>query len=196
MAWQQAQAGLGVWRHRAGLETMQEAERLKTCLTNRIYESSQASKGKQLAIKQTRQRRRAIRAAGDAAPLLLLVTNLKAVALVESHREAGVYLPNWRAQMAKLASPEILSALKRAAYKREHVGRQDWSPGKYSGSCWTMWCVGPCWGGHFLFIHPGCSHFHHCSGTEPCVRLLFPLSASTFSLRVQLQRMLYFFSFI
>lgn len=43
LAWQQTQAGLGVWRHRAGLETTHEAQRLKTCLTNRIYESSRAS---------------------------------------------------------------------------------------------------------------------------------------------------------
>lgn len=195
MAWQQAQAGLGVWRHRAGLETMQEAERLKTCLTNRIYESSQASKGKQPAIKQTRQRRRAM-GCWRSCPLLLLVTNLKAVALVESHREAGVYLPNWCAQMAKRASPEILSALKRAAYKREQVGRQDWSPGKYSGSCWTMWCVGPCWGVISFSFILAVATFITAAGLNHVSGCFFPLSASTFSLRVQLQHVLYFFSFI
>lgn len=46
----------------------------------------------------------------------------------------------------KLASAEILSALNGAVYMREQVRRHDWSPGIYSGSCWSVWCVGPRWG--------------------------------------------------
>lgn len=185
--WQQAQARL---------ETTQEAQRLKTCLTNRIYESSQASKGKQLAIKQMRQRRRATGAAGEAAPFLHLVTNLQAVALVESHREAGFYLPNWCAQMAKTCLSRDSVSLEQSSVH----ARTSKAPRLITGHIFRFLLERVvCWsalGGHFLCIHPGRGHFHDCSGTESCVRLFFALSAFTFSLRVQIQRVLYFFSFI
>lgn len=87
--------------------------------------------------------------------------------------------PAWICQIGALRRLNLprhrsCQPLKRTAYiARKQIGRWDWSPGKYSRFLLKRVVTRSALGGHFHRIYPGCSHFHHCSGTEPCDRLLF-----------------------